>query len=190
MKSLLLLLLCLPYLLFSEQIFSFPLKSKETTSSSHVHVLIPSEFEESWKSSDQTTHEYKLQNESLETWTQIIILESILRYPGMLDFYLRKHKIAIESLFSSSELDRCESSSHQENGILIGHAHYRHPHYRVQSQDVDPLFKESMGMKLIQGDTNLYRITYNIKYPKNSSPSKWEEKIQTFLDSCRVVLPE
>ena len=190
MKALFLLLLCLPYLLFSDQILSLPLKSKETPSSSHVHVLIPSEFEESWKSSDHTTHEYKLQKESLAAWTQIITVESIPRHPGMLDFYLRKHKIAIESLFSASELERCVITSHQDNGILVGHAYYRNPHYRVQSQDIDPLFKESMGMKLIQGDMNLYRITYNIKYPKSSSPSQWEEKIQDFLDSCRILLSD
>ena len=190
MKSLLFLLVWLPCFLFSDLILSFPFTSKKASYVSNLQIPIPSEFEESWKSSDHTTYEYKLQNESLEAWTEIITVEYLPRYPDMLDFYLRKHKIAIESLFSANELDRSEITSHQEKGTLMGHAHYRHPHYKVQTQDIDPHFKESMGMKLIQGKTTLYRIAYNIKYPKDTSHSPWEEKIQAFLDRCLIVSAE
>ena len=92
----------------------------------------------------------------------------------------------MEMLFSTSELTHSESYSREENGIKVGYAHYRSPHYIVESQTVDHFFFECMGMKVIQGKNTLYRVAYNIKYPHETSHLPIEEKIEQFLTRCII----
>jgi len=41
-------------------------------------------------------------------------------------------------------------------------------------------------MKVVQGKNNLYRVAYNIKYPQATSHLPIEEKIEQFLESCKL----
>ena len=183
MKKLLLLFL-FPCLLFSEVIILFPIESGKKDSFS---IPVPPNFQEIWKAPNGKMVEFIPQDETLDAWTEILTVETLPRQPQMLDFYLRRHKIAIETLFTSAELARSEISLSEENGIHVGYAHYRTPHYQVESQSVDDTFMECMGMKLVQGKNSLYRIAYNIKYPKGAPHLPIEEKIQTFLDRCSII---
>ncbi len=132
---------------------------------------------------------YIPKSETLDSWSEIITVETIPHYPAMLEFYLRKHKIAIEMLFTSTELRRSEIKMCDENGTQVGYAHYRTPHYVVKSQEVDENFMECMGMKLLQGEDDLYRVAYNIKYPPSDSHEPIEEKIHHLLESCAILHP-
>lgn len=178
--------LFLPYLLFADIVLLFPLKPSRESS---FKIPIPPTFQEIWKTPNGKMVEYIPQNETLEAWNEIITVEVIPHQTGMLDFYLRKHKIAIDMLFSASEIFRSEVAFTEEKGTKVGYAHYRNPHYLVETQAVDNNFTESMGMKVVQGKNDLFRVAYNIKYPEDASPLPFEEKIQSFLESCEVISP-
>jgi len=127
-------ILFLPCLLFSLEIPIDPDGNVSFT------IPIPSHFQEIWRSPNGRMVEYIPENETLEAWNEIITVETIPRQVEMLDFYLRKHKLAMEMLFSTSELTHSESYSSEETGIKVGYAHYRSPHYLVESQTVDHFF--------------------------------------------------
>ena len=93
------LLIFLPILLLAETI-QFFINSEKTTT---FTIPIPNAFQEAWRAPNGKMVEYLPQNESADAWTEIITIEAIPRQAGMLDFYLRKHKIAIELLFSRAE---------------------------------------------------------------------------------------
>lgn len=179
-----LLLLFLPSFLLADVALRFPIAPD---SDLKFHIIIPSTFEEVWRAPNNKMVEYIPQGEALESWTEIITVETLPKQIGMLEFYLRKHKIAIETVFMREELSRSEISTSEENSVPIGFAHYRNPHFQVATQTVDNNYTECMGMKVVQGKYHLYRVAYNIKFPKDSPHKPIEDKIETYLASCKIL---